>query len=142
MVGLPGAGKSHYLDDLVGDGTVSHYYDDFHAGAREDKPCLGASRHADCLVRRLREGKSCAIADVAYCDPARRLRITEELKGAIPGLEPVFHYFASDETRCARNICARGRESLKADLETLAEFASRYEIPEDAHVLDVWVGDE
>jgi predicted kinase len=75
VIGLPGSGKSHYVDRLLADGSVGWICHDFHADAYNDSKLVTDSRYLQELLEKLRTGHTCAIADIAFCDPTRRERI-------------------------------------------------------------------
>jgi predicted kinase len=69
VVGLPGAGKSYYLDNHTEVRSLArdHVVHDFHSGAIGDLSAPEMSQHFQRLVLALHHGEDCAIADVALC---------------------------------------------------------------------------
>jgi hypothetical protein len=137
VVGLPGSGKTVYLDRLKADGTVQTAFDDFHANAADNSCDVTASRWWRPLIESLTEGMDCAVADIAFCSPERRDALIEEVRRPLPGAKVVFHCFRADSDRCVRNLIARDRPSVQEDLQELQRWLPRYVIPDGATIIEV-----
>jgi hypothetical protein len=137
VVGLPGSGKTFYLDRLKAKGTVQEAFDDFHANAAGNSSNVSASRWWGPLMESLTRGADCAVADIAFCSPPRRDALIREVLRLQPGTKVVFHCFKADQDRCVRNLMARDRPSLHEDLLQLSRWLPEYAIPEGAVIMDV-----
>lgn len=137
VVGLPGSGKSTFVEKmkLEGAGFCVH---DFHADAYMNSPQVEHSRHYPDLVRNLHCGVDCVIADIAFCDPARRVSLEQTLQGEIPNLRITWTYFENAPEKCARNIKRRARSSLAADMDALWKHSAVYRIPHGVSIIPVY----
>lgn len=138
IAGLPGCGKTTYLDELQGNGWL--VFDDFKAGAFDNSPAFRMSRHFAALLARLRNDVQCAVADIDFCKPESRAEAEHVLRSEVPGVEVGWCYFAHDEPACEANIMHRNRVSLETDLRELRKYSSLYSIPKGADIHPVVVG--
>jgi len=134
IVGLPGAGKSTLLNQLE-HGFKPH---DFHANAVDNSPAVEKSRHFSELIARLRAGEDCGIADIAFCDAARRSDLEATVHSKVPSVRIEWIFFENDRAKCERNIRFRNRAGLENDLEALREWAPRYTIPTNVKPRPIW----
>ena len=82
IVGLPGSGKTPYLRRLQTEGWV--IFDDYQANADGNSPRFRAGRLYDELVKALRDGKRCAVADMKFCRPQDREEASNNLEEDVP----------------------------------------------------------
>jgi predicted kinase len=136
--GLPGSGKSHYLDALLAAGEADYICHDFHARAVGDSKLVRDSVHLSELLEALRTGKTCAVADVAFCREQRRDAFIEVVKGAIPDVLIELRCFRNDPTACLANAKRRNRDSLERERNLIEKYSRAYEIPSSAAVLEVY----
>jgi predicted kinase len=129
IVGLPGSGKSTLVEEKKRfvTGLCVH---DYHAAAHNDSPRVEDSRYYHGLIESLRAGHDCVIADIAFCDARRTVRLCEAFTGEVAGLRLEWIYFENAPDKCRSNIQRRARESVSSDLKALDEFAQLYRIPE------------
>ncbi len=71
VIGLPASGKSHLLKKWEAMGNAFWICEDFHADARNDSPEVTDSKYLVSLLEHLNQGFTCAVADIAFCDPVR-----------------------------------------------------------------------
>ena len=138
IAGLPGSGKSHRVRELrtTCSGVSA---EDFHADSWCHSKRVDHSRHFEAMIRDLRDGKDCAIADIAFCDSERRIAVNEAVLGAVPDATVVWEYFENDAEQCKHNVRQRNRGNVSEQLNRIDEFSSGYRIPSDAQVVHpVW----
>src|ERR1700693_3480498 len=102
VVGLPGSGKSAFLDPLRPSlpGLCIHdFMKDSRGGAH-----FTHSQHYSALIEHLRAGRDCAIADREYCDTWTRIEIEQVVRVDIANIEIEWVFFAKDVEACQANI--------------------------------------
>ena len=87
------------------------------------------SRHYPQLIRDLREGKDCLIADIAFCDTWRRIEAEQVVKCDVPSVEINWLFFENDPEKCKANARTRNRSNLKEELQNICELSKKYHIP-------------
>lgn len=135
VAGLPGCGKTTYLEELQRDGWLT--FDDFKAGAIDNSPSFHKSRRLGALFAGVREGHKCVVADIDFCKNESREEAENVLGVAAPGLKMRWCFFAHDERSCEENIRWRNRDSLSDDLRELRKYSRIYSIPKGADVRSV-----
>jgi len=133
VVGLPGCGKTKYLEELRRDGWST--FDDFKAKAVDDR--FQSARGIEDLLLRLRSNCKCAVADIDFCKGDARDEAEEVLRAAVPSVDVRWCFFANDAQACELNIKQRNRESIDKDLEQLRRYFPLYSIPNGAHLRSV-----
>lgn len=131
LVGLPGCGKTAYVDELRREGWEC--FDDFKSEAINNSPEFKMSSRFQSLLVRLRAGSRCAIADIDFCRTDSRREAMDTLAATVPGVLIRCCFFANDVQACERNIRRRDRDSLEEDLRKLRAYSSDYLIPERAN---------
>jgi predicted kinase len=138
VVGLPGSGKSHFVkshrsqyNGLV----VCDYFKD----SLVPTLSLPGSRHYQDLLKSLREGRDCLIADIAFCQAPRRAETVRILAELVPAAIVEWVFFENNSEACRANIERDGGGQRAQDrLEYLAKFAPDYSIPPGVEPLRVW----
>ena len=130
VVGLPGSGKTTYMQKLLKDGKITAFYDDFQARAIEHDKNPYLSRHYAPLVADLRRGKSVAVSDIRYCDRSELNRLLATAISAVPDIEIDVRYFENNPKKCAINVRKRGRDNLvEHELGLITEYSENYRVP-------------
>jgi hypothetical protein len=138
VAGLPGCGKSHHVSELRKHCT-GVCAEDFQAFAHNNSPRFTDSKHYADLIRDLRDGKDCVIADIAYCDTWLRVEVEEAVRRDVLGVEIEWHYFENDPGQCLANVVKRARgNDVKTQMQMVYEFSRKYCIPQGAIVVPVW----
>lgn len=136
VVGLPGAGKSTLLKALS---MNSDYWivEDFMKDSISHSPGITCSKHYSEIVRLLRSKTVCVIADIAFCDTARRLELQAVFTADVADLLIEWRFFANDADACRRNVEKRKRTERNEELEKINVLSERYFIPEGAATIPV-----
>ena len=146
IAGLPGSGKTTYVSRMsLGCWLGWLIFDDFKAQAFEDCSKFRSSTKFPELIRGLREGRKCAVADINFCKAESREEAESDITAAVPGVKLSWRCFKNEPSACEVNIRIRpGRTDLQRqqELKYLAEYSPIYEIPQRAVILPVWRGEE
>lgn len=126
IVCLPGSGKTPRLRRLQMEGW--EVFDDYQAKAHNDSPRFRDGRRYGELLQALRDGKKCALADMAFCRPEYREEAKGNLEKEISGTAITWEYLENNPQQCAENI-RRGDRLQEPRLEKLVEFARQYSAP-------------
>lgn len=137
VVGMPGSGKSHYIrgQQPLFSGVCSH---DYMANSYGHSPRFTDSRWYADLVRDLREGKDCIIADIEYCDTWRRAEVEEVIRRDVLGVEIEWRFFENDPANCDANIERRSRSSVEVEKRNIRELSRKYQVPTGVIIIPVW----
>ena len=135
VTGLPGCGKTTYLESLEREGWMK--FDDFKADAINNSPQFCHSRHYQALRLAIREGSKCVVADIDFCNPERRQQAEFILRQDLPTVRFTWHFFENSPERCEANIRQRKRPSLYEDLRKLRGYSRVYSIPLGSPMLPV-----
>jgi predicted kinase len=138
VVGLPGSGKSHYVQRLR-TSCAGVCAEDYMANSHNNSARFVDSRYYVDLVRDLREGQDCVIADIEYCDSWRRAEVEEVVRREAPAATIEWHCFQNDPQQCRANVDRRGRASAENEKRKICELSAKYQIPLGAKVIPVWV---
>jgi hypothetical protein len=103
-------------------------FDDYKARARDGSVRFRAGRRYGELIQSLRDGKRCAVADMAFCRPLDREEACSNLKEEVPGIAVSWAFIKNDPQQCAENIRADERPS-ESRLAKLDEFSPQYSAP-------------
>jgi len=137
IVGLPGSGKSELVADRAS-GCPGVCVEDFMKGSRHTSHRFPDSIHYPHLIRALRDGKDCIIADIAYCDTGRRLEAEQILLADVAELVIDWVFFDNDKDACITNVKRRNRTTLAHDLMMIEEFSAKYMPPQGVPAVPVW----
>lgn len=135
LAGLPGSGKTTHLCQMRRDGWL--VFDDYKAKALDDCSAFRKSRKFSALISALRDGLSCAVADIDFCRTESRQGAESVLLAEVPGVRVGWRFFENDPSACEANIRSRKSPRLQIDLEKLHEYYGFYCIPEGADVLPI-----
>jgi predicted kinase len=137
VVGLPGAGKSWLIDNRLRQTITGLCIHDFHGDAINNSSAVKNSRHYVPLVKSLRAGRDCIIADIEFCRPTRRDAAVDTLRREFPSLIIEYHCVRNQPDRCIRNIIARGRQSESEERRKVGDLSREYVLPMGAIEYDV-----
>lgn len=139
LVGLPGSGKSTYLNACADRDYDGARFDDFQGRAIEDRGDPWWSRQMLPVFDLLRSGRSVTVSDIRFCD-ARELRILQEFfTGHLPELPIERLYFANQPEVCERNVRYRwsldgvtGEPKWPRQIANIYAYSKVYEPPRNA----------
>jgi len=137
VVGLPGSGKSHHVQELRTN-CAGVCAEDYMANSLGDSPRFTDSRHYGDLISDLRAEKDCVIADIEYCDTWRRVEVEEVVSRDVPGVTIEWHCFENNPSQCEANVDRRSRESAEEEKRKIRSLSAKYHIPSGAEVIPVW----
>jgi hypothetical protein len=132
VVGLPGSGKSRWIDERRAEFTGlvdSDYFEDSLVPTLR----FTDSRH----YRPLIAAQDCLVADIAFCDTLRRVKATQALAFDVPTAEVKWVFFENNPEACYANIIRDGRARALGRLKQL-NLAHKYIVPPDVETLPVW----
>jgi len=136
IAGLPGSGKTMYIERLRRAGWI--IFDDFKANPYNDSSIFFHSRNYERLLKALREGQKCVVADIDFCKADSRDEAELVLQHQLPAVKLSWLFFANDFHACQSNIERRASRSIDDDLRVLNHYYVQYHIPTDAQVIPVW----
>ncbi len=140
VIGMPGSGKTTYLERAQAEHVVDCYFDDYQKGApkadglesrAKSEPRLSPTYPK--LVAAMAAGQNVAIADIRYCVPEEETLIREFAMAEFPEAKVVLVYFANNPDACRHNVMLRNRaaDRVKIELETIDLLTSRYNPPQN-----------
>jgi len=138
LTGLPGSGKSCYIDSLQTDAVI---FDDYKAHAIDDNPSFDHGRRLKELLEVLRAGKSCIISDIDFCRTEAQREAESLLRAAVADVTIEWWCFENDPHRCEQNVLQRAksyRRDVRAELTNIHQYSSVYAMPAGAKILQVW----
>jgi hypothetical protein len=130
FVGLPGSGKSSYIQELGERNPSFSIYDDFQGQAYNHDPDPRLSKHFGPLVSDLKSGKTAVVSDIRYCAPKELNIFLSAVLSAVPNVLLQFKYFENQPEQCKENVRTRNREGrLEQELELIDNLSESYYIP-------------
>lgn len=140
VVGLPGSGKTTYMQSLQVSNPAYVLFDDYQGKAYNSDPDPRLSEHFGHLVSVLKQGQTAVVSDVRYCDSGERNAFLGAILNAAPNVALSFTYFQNNPDLCKANIQARGREDrVRDELVLVDELTRLYAVP-SIEVLPVYTG--
>ena len=130
VVGMPGSGKSTYLQRLKDDGKIVEFYDDYQGRSHDNRPEPELSKCYTPLLAHLKKGETVAASDIRWCkEPDLHLFVAAVLRVA-PEAEIEYHYFQNDPKQCKANVRRRAREGhVEHELGMIDDYSKKYKIP-------------
>lgn len=134
--GLPGSGKSFYLDALVARGWRE--FDDFQSKAVGDSADFRDARQFDDLVAALNAGDRCVVADIRVIHQPYRESALSALNGTVLPTALQFQVYENQPARCSRNAQRNPDRRLECRLSAIAHWTNHHSVPSGAVLLRVW----
>lgn len=133
LVGLPGSGKSTFLDrSFHVEQPDVLILDDYQANAIASHPDPQWSRNRPAAVEALRSGQPVLISDVTYCRRSALDRVMSLMREDVPGVDIELIHFANDPSSAEHNVRLRGRDGLAREVELIEALSKDYQPPEGA----------
>lgn len=127
---MPGSGKTSYMQELLDDGKIDVFFDDFQAKAPEKDKNPRLSRHYGQAVKDLRLGKTIAVSDIRYCIRSELNNLISAVIDAVPDIEIDIRYFENDPEKCIKNVHKRARKDrIEIELKLIQEYTATYKVP-------------
>jgi hypothetical protein len=127
VIGLPGSGKTHYLDELKTQKKIVGYYDDYQKKSYGNYRCPVMSRHYGPL---LKGGKSMAISDIIYTNEDDLDSVVISVTRELPEVSVELHYFENNPNKAIINITERAREKyVEKEIAFVKENSPGYIVP-------------
>ena len=137
VVGLPGSGKSYYINYRK-EKYPGICVEDFMAHSIEDSINFTHSSHYQELIKSLQSGKDCIIADITFCKTIRRIDFIKTIRKDVKDVVLEWIFFENDLLQCQANILYRGRPKANEEINSAQYLSLRYIIPEATVVIPVW----
>ncbi|MDB5260482.1 MAG: hypothetical protein JWN37_713 [Candidatus Nomurabacteria bacterium] len=146
IVGMPGSGKTTYLETHKEEFGNALICDDYYRSAtsrpRISLSCEGSAYYED-IKEALLVGKSIVIADILFCKDEYRNEIEQGIKKLISELNIEvsieYRFFENNPAACIANIMRRNRpERVEKELEFIEEVRNEYKIPEEVAILPIY----
>jgi|ERR1035438_8504276 hypothetical protein len=142
LIGLPGSGKTTYLDRELPTHLRDCCFDNFHECSLDNTGTFIRSRSYEKLKVLLRDGMNCLISDIEYCRTERLLDAEENLRALAQelgiGIRIVRRHFENDPNACRHNIVHRYSQDSRRDyiqeLKKVDELSRVYECPSEGAV--------
>lgn len=137
LAGLPGSGKTTYIEGLKKQGQIDNFCDDYQYGpTRSQMPELTDIDRQ--LIAGLQKGETWLVADVRYCDKSERAKLAEAMVQNVPGLKISYEYFENRPDLCELNVITRNRGVVSREQNLMYYYTKLYNIPRNAKVLKVY----
>jgi hypothetical protein len=139
VIGMPGSGKTTYMSNLLKNGEIGSFYDDFQAGAPEKDKNPYLSRHYTSLVSDLRLGKDVAVSDIRYCIQWELNSFIAAILSTVPDIQLDLRYYKNEPEKCQANVQRRASKSSELQLKLIDEYSPQYKVPSHSvSVLEVY----
>lgn len=103
--GLPGSGKSKWLEQIQRETpTLGVVVPDYKRDSIGHRLEMEFSKQHDDLIRSLREGKDCVIADVVFVCADKRNEIEKIVRREVPDVIITWNVFENNWRQCIRNL--------------------------------------
>ncbi|MGE5299224.1 MAG: AAA family ATPase [Acidobacteriota bacterium] len=131
VAGLPGAGKSTYLEHYVQGHPHAIVYDDYRGAVlgKVNDPRL--NKHYSELLLNLEQGREVLVSDIMFCIPKYRNELIAAVTGVLPAISIDYVFFANKTEICKQNVIKRNRseETVRRELDLIDEITSQYSTP-------------
>lgn len=134
--GLPGSGKTFYLEALVERGWNS--IDDFQSKAPNDSIEFRDSRRFTDLRSGLQGGNRCVVADIRIIHRPYRESALRALGSEVGPVDLQFQIFENRPALCSRNVKRDRHRPTGERLDAISHWTHHHSVPGDAVLLRVW----
>lgn len=129
VIGLPGSGKSKYMEQIKAAGEVAAFYDDFQANAIQHDKNPRLSNHYSLLLKGLRGGQTIAVSDIRYCIKEELNVLIAAVIDGVPGIALDLRYFENNPEKCIKNVNTDTHRDVSGRLEKIKELSPMYKPP-------------
>jgi len=138
VIGLPGSGKSYFLDRLVNNGTLPEERTcaDYFRGSKDNILEVPRSPFFEPMISSLKRELDCAIADISFCEVRHLRALVATVLAEVPTVTIKRIYFRNDLDACRRNVWGSANEAARlAEIERLSHV---YVIPSGEEAREVF----
>ena len=127
VIGLPGSGKTTYIQSFVKDNPEYSVYDDYQGETYNHDSDPRLSKHFGSLVSTLKQAKSAVVSDIRYCVSYELNLFLAAILSSAPDTRIEFIYFENNPELCKQNVYARAREGrIERELELIDQLSPIY----------------
>lgn len=109
VIGLPGSGKSTYMQDLVARHPKYILFDDYQAETYNVDSDPRLSKHFGPLISTLKAGGTAVVSDIRYCVPYELNLFLASILTSAPSVHIEFVYFENNPEACRQNVIRRNK---------------------------------
>lgn len=122
LVGLPGSGKSHYINKLE---SLDKYLIIDDPKNADDLPDIATAKNFDIII-----------ADCHLCIPRIREKFINKMNKTYPDHSIEFLFFENNPSQCLKNVNYRN-DGRKVET-TIIQYSKEYEIPVNSNIIPVF----
>ncbi|MCI0330701.1 MAG: ATP-binding protein [candidate division Zixibacteria bacterium] len=139
VVGLPGSGKSTFIENRLSKGEFpGTYFDEFMANAIDDVHEFKQSRHYGILIKQLQGGQNCVIADISFCLKGKRDEAVEAIREKVVAVDIQWKFFENSPAKCIKNVLRSGSPAMANKIYYINLFSGKYRIPDGIEAEEIW----
>lgn len=138
VAGMPGSGKTTYLQNELIRKKFDAVYDDYFSGVikkpaapkglYENKNSLKNTMYVN-IIKDLVVGRRIAVSDIAFCISLHRNNFIAAVIAAVPEVEIHFIFFDNKPEQSKANVRSRGREGrVERELELIDQISDVYSV--------------
>jgi GTPase SAR1 family protein len=140
VVGLPGSGKSHYINRLIESHVVQkeRTCGDYFLNCRDNILEVTRSPFFEPMINYLRRDLDCTVADISFCECYILKMFRAIVLSVIPTVIIREIYFANSPLACRRNLRHSPNEHNR--LQEINRLSEHYAVPPGCTAIEVFQG--